>query len=125
MHLSDDDVAAMLAATPERYRGLVVTLVGLGLRISEACGLRVSDVDFLRKVVHVRQQRRPGGAMGRLKTAASSRDIPAVDEVLEALAEEIRRWPRDGRPGLPHVFGRPLTKSVAGHLFDDIEQRRG
>lgn len=42
------------------YRSLVLAPVGLGLRISEACGLRVVDVDFLRNPVHVRQQRRPG-----------------------------------------------------------------
>jgi integrase len=125
VHLSDEDVAAVLSAAPDRYRALVIALAGLGLRISEACGLRVSDVDFLRKVVHVRQQRRPGGEMGQLKTGASSREIPAVDVVLEVLAEEIRRWPR--RDGL--IFssetGGPLTKSIAGHLFDDIEKAAG
>jgi integrase len=122
VHLSDDDVAAVLAATPERYRALVVTLIGL---ISETCGLRVGDVDFLSKVVHVRQQRRPGGEMGRLKTDSSSREVPAVDAVLEALAEEIRVWPR--RDGLifSSASGRPLTKSIAGHLFDDIERAAG
>jgi integrase len=55
---------------------LVLTLVGLGLRISEACGLLVSDVDFLGKIVHVR---RPGGELGKLKTESSGRDIPADD----------------------------------------------
>ncbi len=59
VHLSDDDVRKVIETTPMEYRALVLTLVGLGLRISEACGLLVSDVDFLRKVVHVRQQRRP------------------------------------------------------------------
>jgi integrase len=91
VHLSDDDVRMIVAAAPERYRALVVTLVGLGLRISEACGLCVEDVDFLRRTVHVRQQRRPGGELGRLKTASSGRDVPADDAVLAALAEQIRR----------------------------------
>jgi len=125
VHLSDEDVSAVLAATPQRYRALVVALVGLGLRISEACGLRVADVDFLRRVVHVRQQRRPGGSMGQLKTGSSSRDIPAVEAVLTALAEEIRVWPRADGLIFSSVYGRQLTKSIAGHLFDGIEQTTG
>jgi integrase len=125
VHLSDDDVTAVLVATPQQYRGLVLTLVGFGLRISEACGLRVMDVDFLRKVVHVRQQRRPGGTMGQLKTGASARDIPADDIVLSALAEQIRIAPR--RDGLifSSASGQSLTKAIAGHLFDDIEEVTG
>jgi integrase len=126
VHLSDEDVAAVFAATPERYRGLVVTLAGLGLRISEACGLLVSHVDFLRKVVHVRKQRRPGGELGQLKTGASSREIPAVDAVLEVLAEEIRLHPRsDGLIFSSASTRRALTKSIAGHLFDHVERVAG
>ncbi len=125
VHLSDEDVQAALTVTPERYRALVITLVGLGLRISEACGLRVEDVDFLRKTVRVRQQRRPGGDMGVLKTGSSSRDIPAVDVVLEALAEQIRRWPRSDGLVLSTATNRPLTKSVAGHAFDAISEAAG
>jgi hypothetical protein len=37
---------------------------------------------------------RNGGDMGRLKTGSSNRNLPADDTVLEALAEQIRRWPR-------------------------------
>jgi integrase len=94
VHLTDEDITAVLHATPEHYRPLVITLTGLGLRISEACGLRVEDIDFLRRTVHVRQQRRPRGDVGRLKTGSSARDIPADDTVLSALAEQIRYWPR-------------------------------
>jgi integrase len=125
VHLTDEDVTAVLGATPEHYRALVLTLVGLGLRISEACGLRVEDVDFLRRTVHIRQQRRPGGDLGRLKTGSSHRDIPADDAVLEALAEQIRQWPRGDGLVFGSTLGRPLTKSIAGHVFDDIERAVG
>lgn len=125
VHLSDDDVRKVLDATPAQYRALVVTLAGLGLRISEACGLRVADVDFLRKTVHVRQQRRPGGTFGQLKTGSSSREIPADDAVLEAIAEEVRKWRRRDGLVFGSVTGRALTKAIAGHLFDDIERAIG
>lgn len=125
VHLTDEDVMAILQRTPGHYRPLVITLVGLGLRISEACGLRVEDIDFLRRTVRVRQQRRASGDMGRLKTGSSARDIPADDTVLNALAEQVRYWPR--RDGLifSSTIGRPLTKSIAGHVFDDIERAVG
>jgi integrase len=125
VHLTDEDLTAVLGATPEHYRPLVITLVGLGLRISEACGLRVQDVDFLRRTVRIRQQRRPGGDMGRLKTGSSSRDIPADATVLEALAEQIRQWPRADGLIFSSAVGRPVTKSIAGHVFDAIERSVG
>ena len=63
--------------------------------------------------------------MGRLKSRSASRDIPADDMVLTAFSEQIRQRPRSD--GL--VFGssaaRPLTKWIAGHVFDDIERAAG
>jgi integrase len=125
VHLSDDDITAALAVAPAAYRPLVIALIGLGLRISEACGLRVEDVDFLRQTVRVRQQRRPSGQMGVLKTASSSRDIPAVPVVLEALAEQIRRWPREDGLIFSSSTGRPMTKAIGGHVFDAISKAGG
>jgi integrase len=125
IHLTDEDVTAVLNATPQHYRPLVITPVGLGLRISEACGLRVGDVDLLRRTVRVRQQRRPNGQLGQLKAGSSACEIPADDAVLNALSEQVRYWPR--RDGLifSSTIGRPLTKSIAGHFFDDIERTVG
>jgi integrase len=60
--------------------------------------------------------------MGRLKTGSSMRDIPADDAVLQAAAEQIRQWPRSDGLIFSSLLGRPLTKSIAGHLFDDIER---
>jgi integrase len=123
VNLSDDDIKAALAATSAEYRSLMITLVGLGLRVSEACGLRVVDVDFLRKTVKVRQQRRPGGDMGKLKTSSSSRDIPAVDTVTAAIAEQIRLYPRTDGLVFSSSTGRALTKAIAGHVFSDISTK--
>ncbi|MDQ2749232.1 MAG: tyrosine-type recombinase/integrase [Actinomycetota bacterium] len=120
--LTDDDVTAVLVATPQHYRTLVVTLVGLGLRISEACGLRVEDVDFLRRTIRIGQQCRPGGETSQLKTGSSSRNIPADDTVLQALTEQVRNWPRRDGLVFTSTIGPPLTKSIAGHVFDDTER---
>jgi integrase len=125
VRLTDDDVAALIAAAPEHHRALVITLVAAGLRISEACGLRVEDVDFLRRTLRIRQQRRPSGEFGQLKTGCSRRDIPADDTLLDALAEQIRRWPRHDGLVFSSSSGRPLTKAIAGHEFDAIERAVG
>jgi integrase len=122
VHLSDDDVRAIIAATPERYYALAVALAGLGLRISEACGLHVDDVDWLHRTVQVRRQRRPGGELGQLKTSSSGRDIPADDVVLTALSEQVRRWPRADGLIFSSVTGRALTRGIAWNVFDGIEQ---
>ena len=48
-----EEVQAMANAVGDRWRALVVTLAGSGLRIGEALGLQVSDVDFLRRTIRV------------------------------------------------------------------------
>lgn len=125
VHLSDDDVKVIIGDAPDAYRWLVVALTGLGLRISEACGLRVEDVDFLRRVVRVRQQLRPDGTYGKLKTDESPRDIPADDEVLAALAEQIRLYPRTDGLVFSSAFGRHLTRAAAGHVFAKVAEDSG
>lgn len=122
VHLSDVDVRAIIEAAPEAYAGLVVILAGLGLRISEACGLRVEDVDFLRRVIHVRQQLRPDGSYGKLKTDESPRTIPASDEVLAGISEQVRMYPREDGLVFSAGFGRALTRAAAGHVFAKIAE---
>lgn len=118
-------MTAILVATPQRHRALVLTLIGRGLRISQDCGLRVEDVDVLRRTVRIRQQRRPGGEIGHLESGSSSRDIPADELVLEALAEQVRLWPRQDGLVFSRTVGRPLTEAIAGHLLDAIERTVG
>jgi integrase len=107
------------------HRPFVLTLAGLGLRVREAGGLRIIDVDLLRSANRIRQQRRPGGDMGQPTTGSSGRDLPADATVLNALAAQVKCRPR--RDGLifGSTIGRALSKSIACHLFDDIEGRVG
>ena len=53
--LSREQVAAVLGAVQGlKYRALLMTMYASGLRVSEACRLRVQDVDSPRMVLHVR-----------------------------------------------------------------------
>src|SRR5262249_516480 len=62
--LSVDQVEALAAAMPGRYRALVVLGAGTGLRQGEAFGLTTDRTDFLRRTLSVDRQLvlMPGGA---------------------------------------------------------------
>ena len=76
-----------------------------------------------------RQVRRCFGrpaALGELKTGASSRDIPASDAVLEALAGgRSADLPRQDGQVFSSTTGRALAKAICGHVFDNLEQGTG
>jgi integrase len=68
---------------------------GLGLRQGEAFGLAVEDIDFLRRIVHVRRQVR---IVGTTMTFAppkggKERDIPLADAVALRLSAHIAAYP--------------------------------
>ena len=60
-----------------------------GMRTAEVCGLRWSDIDFAKKVIHVRRNRLYTKEFGiyekEPKTATSLRDIPMPDALIDDL----------------------------------------
>jgi integrase len=98
--LTVPQVAAWADAVPDRCRAMVTTQAGLGLRLGELLGLRVTDVDFLHRVVRVEGQE---NAVTRTrtdtKTPRSRRTLPLPQVVAEALASHIAAHPpgADGR----------------------------
>lgn len=88
----------------------VILALKTGLRISEVCGLRVSDIDFEQNVIYVRQQivniRTPKGTnlhVESLKSKKSERTIPISDETKDLLSEVVEKMkpcrPVDGYSG--------------------------
>ena len=62
--LGQDKLVELFAALRRpKYRALLVTCYAAGLRISEACALRVEDIDSVRMVLRVRY-----AVTGRVKT---------------------------------------------------------
>lgn len=88
---SAEAVAALAGAVPSRYRALVVLLAGSGLRLGEALGLDVADVDFLRRVVRVERQRLQNGTLGPTKTSKSTRTVPLGQVVSTSWRNTWRR----------------------------------
>jgi integrase len=64
-----DQATALVASAPHRYSAVITVQAGLGLRAGEVCGLRVEDVDFLRREVHVQRQLTDEGVVEALPKA--------------------------------------------------------
>lgn len=76
-------------AFPPHLKPAVLLAAFAGLRVSEVVGLRVNDVDFLRRVVTpaVQYPELP------LKTSASRSPIPVPEDLIEVLAAHVMEFP--------------------------------
>lgn len=93
------EINAIIAAAPDRWRPLLITAIFTGMRSSELRGLRWEDVDFRRKVIHVRQRADQWGAIGAPKSKAGQREIPMSPMVLNALKEWKLACPKQPAEG--------------------------
>lgn len=101
------EVMAYMDAIGERWRALVVTLAGSGVRIGELLGLDVTDVDFLRRTIRVERQRNQRGQIRPVKSKTSRRTIPVGQVVIDALAAHLAAYPSDGALFVDEI-GKPL-----------------
>lgn len=88
-------VESVIEQLPERYRALAVVGAGCGLRQGEIFGLRVQDVEYLRRRIQVQQQVKL--VRGRLTIDKPknrrTRTVPLPDWVAVEITEHLRRWP--------------------------------
>lgn len=112
-----DQVQRVIEEHPARYRAIPVVASGAGLRQGEAFGLRVSDVDFLRREIHIRQQVKIVNARVVLAPpkGRKTRTVPLADTVANELAEHIRRHP-PGPDGL--LFTTREAKPIARTYYN-------
>jgi integrase len=112
---SKDEVQALIAAAAGRWRPFVVTAIFTGLRASELRGLTWGDVDFGRRVLHVRQRADMWGTIGAPKSAAGDREVPLAPMVLNTLREWRLACPK-GALDLVFPNGRGKVESHANIL---------
>ncbi|HVC13230.1 MAG TPA: tyrosine-type recombinase/integrase [Acidimicrobiales bacterium] len=125
-------VRRLVDTTPKRWKSAVWVLALCGLRPSELCGLRVGDVDFARRTLHVSVTRQPvpkfDGNRRRVvegppKTAAGDRTIPLP----EWLCDELAAMLAERRGDSPSIIDRsvPLFVTRYGNPVsrDDFRQR--
>jgi integrase len=130
--LSPEQILALVGEVPGQFRALVLLGAVLGLRWSEATGLRLGDVDIDAEVIHVRQTIEEVRGRVRVveatKTDASRRTIAAPSLVLDAIARHIEHH----RPGASNddlVFvgsrGGPLRRSFVARVLRPAASRAG
>lgn len=83
-----EQVWALHDAMPEHLRAAVLLGAFVGLRLAETCGLRVSDVDFMRGIVHpaVQYPAEP------LKTENSQTAIPIPEALALSLSAHVAAY---------------------------------
>ncbi len=106
--LSVEEVAALLDAVPGpglKYRAALGISYGAGLRASEVCHLKVTDIDSQRMLIHV-----DDGKGGRDRKAMLS---PSLLEVLRQYWRESRPegWLFPGKPKITPLSPRQLNRA--------------
>jgi integrase len=126
--LEPEQITALAAAIRPDLEVSIWLGAGAGLRIGEVFGLRVCDIDFLRREIHVTQQR--DGLP--LKTRASARTIPLDDMVVLKLSQHVRDWPGEYLVGAAYPTFTGLWRQAvkkaglpAGTRFHDLRKWHG
>lgn len=116
-----DQVEALLAEMPERYRAIVTLAAGTGMRQGECFGLTVDRIDFLRSSITVNRQLVLADSgppeFGPPKSDASIRTIPLPEVVGTALATHLEKW-TPGELGL--VFTDAKDRPIRRNRFNEI-----
>ncbi len=93
-YLSNDELARLLAAIPERYRAMVELMARMGLRPGEAYGLTVGKFSPATEV----PERRPAtlridSSNGGLTKTGESRTLRLPPAIAETITEHLERFP--------------------------------
>jgi integrase len=89
-----EEIRAIIAAMPNRWRPLLLAAIFTGLRSSELRGLRWEDVDLKAGELHVRQRADRYNVIGAPKSKAGHRTVPLGPLVLNVLREWKLKCPR-------------------------------
>lgn len=98
-----------------------------GTRAGELCGLRVRNIDFLRKEIHIVEQiKERTGVHGDLKSGSKPRTVPVSDETLKDIEAYLAANPRQPEECLFLTSERkPIRSSRMGNRFSRLAKRYG
>ncbi len=124
-----DEVRRLLAAADPAFRPFVALCAFAGLRKAEASAVKVEDVDFLRRTLHVRRQlqRETGkGLVERAPKYGSERDVYLPDDLVVMLSRHLED------PGVhPDGWlfigpsGGPLDDGASNHQWGRVRAAAG
>jgi len=128
---TDEEMQKMIANATEPLSTILAVTAVLGLRIGETLALRVSDLDFTRKIVRVRQSVDAATRdVQAVKSQASSADLPLPSQLEARLRTFLQK--REGKSELlfENKRGRPysankLREKQLHPLLDALHIPRG
>ena len=124
-----EDIECVQVALGQQWQPIPVVLAGTGLRVGELLGLRLSDVDFLRRTIRVERQRLQSGRIAPLKSKASRRTVPVGHVVIDVLAAHLQAYPAAVDTADPALFvdeaRKPLTYRRWKRLLTDARTAAG
>jgi integrase len=130
--LTADELVRLAGAVPPRYRALVLLAGSVGLRWGEAIGLRVGDVDFLRRRVSVRQTVEEVNGRVRVVDSTKSEAGKRTFALPTFLVDELAAHVTSCRPGAVTddlIFLGPkdgiLRRSFEARVFKPAVERAG
>ena len=107
---TDEEMGKIIAAAPEPFGTIVAVASVLGLRIGETLALRVSDLDFTKHVIRIRQSVDAATrSVQAVKSQASSADVPMPSQLETRLRALLLK--HDGKSELlfANRRGRPFS----------------
>jgi integrase len=124
-----DQIRALVDRSRPSMRAYLGVCAFAGLRLGEASGLNLEDVDFLGRRLHVRRQvqrRRGGPAELRQPKYGSERTIYLPDRLVEMLARHVERTGTAAEGWLFHTGeGRPLPPSTVNSWWQSTVRAAG
>ena len=120
--LTLDELGALVAAMPERYRPMTLLAAWCALRFGELTELRRKDIDLKNGVIHIRRgvawvDGKP--VIGTPKSAAGIRDVAIPPHLIPMLRDYLAGHAQWGRDALlfPSTSGGTMTTSSLYKVF--------
>ena len=123
---TDEEVGKIIAAASGPFSTILLVTSVLGLRIGEVLALRVSDIDFKRKIVRVRRSVDSATrAVQAVKSQASNADVPLPSQVEARLRTHLQKHEgksellfvnRRSRPFLSEQTARKAASPAVGEV---------
>ncbi|UYG15641.1 site-specific integrase [Brachybacterium huguangmaarense] len=119
-----EQVRAALDAAPKEYRALVAVCAFAGLRLGEAAGLQLADIDFLRRTLRVQRQIQ-GANVKTAKVVPPKAGSERTIAIPKALADELAAHVTEIGTMKSFFFFRgpdPLNRNSAAHIWREIRK---
>ena len=120
---SGEEAKKIIAAAANPFRTMFAIAAMSGLRAGEILGLMLDDIDFERKLVHIRRSAYCG-QIQTVKSKSSRAPLPIPDALAELLREYLKTWrPNPAKLLFTNRLGRPFNanKVVQKGLWPILE----